>query len=512
MSGFKLLIDTNVVIGLEDAKPVQESFAELVRLSHENAVGLFVDSANYDDVSRDKDDARRTVTISKLAKFPRLRGVPLPCEGDLNARFGEMKCDNDRSDVRLLAALDAKAVDFLVTEDIGLHRRADRTGLGASVLSVEEALEWLRQTFQAKTVRLPYVEERKAYEIDPKEPILESLRRDYPEFDEWFDGCRLKHRDCWVLEIGDQIAGIIIRKDEDHAEAKTVHSGPKILKVCTFKVRDEFRGEKFGELLLKQVLWFAKRNQYDLVYLTVFPWHEFLIDLLRSYGFEFTAERKSGEWVMEKVMVKGPLPDPTVSIYEEDRRLYPRFHDGPVVRKFCIPIQPDYHRRLFPEIAEGKPLPLFPSEIRMLDHRRGRKPGNTIRKVYLCRANTTKLRPGDLLFFYMSKNESYAFSQSITTVAIVEQVSHATVTEDLIRLTAKRSVFTEKELDDWRASPQRPVKVIDFLLVGHIAPPVELDELVKLRAFKGSPPQSITELDISRYEALRPRINLGFEL
>jgi hypothetical protein len=32
MSDFKLLIDTNVVISLEDAQPVQASLAELVRL------------------------------------------------------------------------------------------------------------------------------------------------------------------------------------------------------------------------------------------------------------------------------------------------------------------------------------------------------------------------------------------------------------------------------------------------------------------------------------------------
>jgi hypothetical protein len=42
MNDFKLLIDTNVVIGLEDAQPVQVPLAELVRLSNEHAVGLFV--------------------------------------------------------------------------------------------------------------------------------------------------------------------------------------------------------------------------------------------------------------------------------------------------------------------------------------------------------------------------------------------------------------------------------------------------------------------------------------
>src|SRR5215475_6670773 len=74
MNGFKLLIDTNVVIGLEDAQPVQASFAELVRLSGEHGIGLFVDGANYDDVARDENETRRAVTLSKLAKFQQFAG------------------------------------------------------------------------------------------------------------------------------------------------------------------------------------------------------------------------------------------------------------------------------------------------------------------------------------------------------------------------------------------------------------------------------------------------------
>ena len=105
MNNFKLLIDTNVVIGLEDAQPVQVSLAELVRLSSEHAVGLFVDGANYDDVARDRDTGRRTVTLSKLAKFQQLRGVPVPNSAAIAARFGCIKNENDQSDVRFLSRL-----------------------------------------------------------------------------------------------------------------------------------------------------------------------------------------------------------------------------------------------------------------------------------------------------------------------------------------------------------------------------------------------------------------------
>src|SRR5262245_42309936 len=126
MGEFKILIDTNVVIGLEDAQPVQASLSELVRVSSEHSVGLFVDAAVYDDVNRDRDPTRRKITISKLAKFQMLRGIPVGSDRELAARFGSIANDNDRSDARLLAAIDAHAVDFLVTQDNGLHRRAAR--------------------------------------------------------------------------------------------------------------------------------------------------------------------------------------------------------------------------------------------------------------------------------------------------------------------------------------------------------------------------------------------------
>ena len=50
-----------------------------------------------------------------------------------------------------------------------------------------------------------------------------------------------------------------------------------------------------------------------------------------------------------------------------------------------------------------------------------RTPGNTIRKVYLCRAQAKGLKPGDILLFYLSRDERLAASQSLTTVGIVEQ-------------------------------------------------------------------------------------------
>jgi ribosomal protein S18 acetylase RimI-like enzyme len=514
MADFKLLVDTNVVIALEDPQPVEASLAELFRLCNEYSVGLFVDGANYDDVARDRDDHRRQVTLSKLGKFQKLRGIRMPADAALVSRFGAIRSENDRSDVRLLATLDSKAVDFLVSADIGLHKRAERASLDSSVLTVEEALTWLKQSFATKSVALPHIIERKAYELSQNDAMFASLRLDYPLFGQWFDKCKREHRDCWVLEIDGEVAGLVIRKDEKHADAQTTHRGPKILKICTFKVREEFQGEKFGELLLKQILWYAQQNSYDLTYITAFPKHAFLIELLRYYGFHETETLESGELVLEKPLLKGPLPPLSQTAFDFDRTHYPRFHDGPSINKFCIPIQADYHRRLFPEIAFGRELPLFPTETfgPILSRGESRMPGNTIRKVYLCRAKTTRIRPGDILFFYMSKDERLAATQSVTTVSIAEQVTNVSNTDDLIRLTAKRSVFSAEEMDGMGAKPSDPVKVIDFLLVGHLQPALQLKTLINAEVFNNRPPQSIAQFSEDRYEALKAFVHLGFDL
>lgn len=218
--------------------------------------------------------------------------------------------------------------------------------------------------------------------------------------------------------------------------------------------------------------------------------------------------------MLEKTFVYGPLPAVSADVLGYDRRHYPRCFDGPAVRKFCVPIQPDYHRQLFPEIAFGVDLPLFPSSTfsPMLAHGSARTPGNTIRKVYLCRAKITRLRPGDLVFFYMSKDEAYAASQSITTFGVVEQVANITSADELIKQTAKRSVFSAEDLAGMAPSPLSPVKMIDFLLVGHSQPPVPLAKLVSARIFNGRPPQSIAEFSEERYQALQALLQLGFDV
>lgn len=63
-----------------------------------------------------------------------------------------------------------------------------------------------------------------------------------------------------------------------------------------------------------------------------------------------------------------------------------------------------------------------------------------------------------------------------------------------------------------KASSTSPVKMIEFLLVGHIEPSVPLSNLLAKGIFSKQPPQSIAEFSEGRYANLRPQLQLGFDL
>ncbi len=250
MSTQTYLIDTNVIIGLEDNHQVQPAFAALLSVAAKYRVDVMVHEAARDDIARDKDGQRRAISLSKLDKFQALKKVRGLTVEDLKARFGPLNRPNDIVDATLLDALDRNAADFLVTEDRGLHERARRFSpeLGRRVLFAADAVQLLKITFEPVEAPVRYVEEVSANEIQLTDKIFDSLREDYDGFDGWWrDKCVRERRQCWAV-FDEGLAGLIVRKDETAATTDAVTKVPKILKVCTFKVRPEKRGVKLGEL------------------------------------------------------------------------------------------------------------------------------------------------------------------------------------------------------------------------------------------------------------------------
>lgn len=512
MSTRSYLIDTNIIIGLEDHHPVKPAYAKFSQQAAKHKVDVFVHEAARDDILRDKDQVRRKISLSKLDKFQILQKVKGLTEEALQTNFGKIRKHNDYVDAILLHTLSIGAADFLVTEDHGLHERAHQHSpdLARRVLFVADAAQLLTTTYEPREVPIRHVVEVSAHTIQLSDTFFDSLREGYPEFNEWWQNkCIAERRPCWVVYDDDEIAGLVVRKDERGNDTDATQKLDKILKISTFKVSPEKRGIKLGELLLKKILWFAQKNHYDLAYITAYPDQDALIALLEFYGFQKTFEKSDGELILERNFSRSRIKnDGQTSVFEIDRKNYPRFLVDTHVRGFVVPIKEDYHDMLYPDLRDARQPDFFRDAGEDSGPKRA---GNTIRKVYLCRSPSNLGASGSVLFFYKGKSIEYP-SQSLTAVGILENISFARSTRDLMLLTGGRSVYSERELADYNASPHSPVKVINYLLVDYIDPPIHLDELHKLLVFSGHPPQSITELKGEKLRKVLDRCNFGFEI
>lgn len=506
------LIDTNILIGLEDHRAVEAAYAKFSSLAASHKITIFVHEAARDDIARDKNAERRRISLSKISKYQVLSKQRGLARADLEAEFGALKRPNDVVDATLLHALKSDVVDFLVTQDRGLHERAFKHSaeLGRRILFVGDAVDLLIQTYEPKQVPIRHVAEVEAHTINHKDSFFDSLREGYPEFDDWWrEKCVRQHRPCWVVYDDDELAGLIVRKDETATDTDAVTKANKILKVCTFKVAPDKRGVKLGELLLKQVLWYAQRNRYDLAYLTTYEDQAALMNLLEFYGFIRAGTNDNGEFIYERTFSSAKLlDDPAVNAFDAARNNYPRFLVTEKVRGFGIPIQEDYHDTLYPDLWKPKQPDFFVGASRA---DRPTRPGNTIRKVYLCRAPSKLGEAGSLLFFYKGVSKESP-SQAMTTLGILESVTYASSTRELMQLTGGRSVYSEQQLDRWKATAAKPVKVINYLLAAYIAPAVGLNELRDLGVVNGSPQQTIYEIRSDVLARLLNRANLEFDI
>ena len=165
-------------------------------------------------------------------------------------------------------------------------------------------------TSPANRVRGPvlHIEDVSAHTISITDTFFDSLREGYPEFNEWWKTkCARQRRPCWVVYDHDDLVGLVVRKDETGKDTDATQKFTKILKICTFKVRPEQRGKNLGELLLKNILRFARQNEYDLTYFTAYSRQTSLITLFENYGFENTAAKDDGELIFERAFPKSRL-------------------------------------------------------------------------------------------------------------------------------------------------------------------------------------------------------------
>jgi rRNA-processing protein FCF1 len=489
----RVLLDTNIVIYREGDRVISPGIRELLSVLQKAQAEILIHPLSLDDLRRDRDERRRAVILSKAGTYPTLDAPPDP---STDVRFftsigvQEGATHAVAVDEAILYAVYRDAVDFLITEDRGIHRRARRLGIHDRVLAADDAIRVFgRYLVKDPTISPPALKEDYVYNMSVDDAIFDSLKQEYPDFRDWYRDISREGRKCFVHRRPEGGMGaVLIYKMEDEAIDDSVPpiSKGKRLKLSTFKVAHE--GHKIGELFLKLSVDIAIKNDIPEVYLTHFTQpSDRLVELISEYGFEKVAVKSSGEDLYLKRLMVNPESQPDLSPMEIAKLYYPSFYDGDKVKKFVVPIRPKYHSRLFTDFPERQ-LTMSESAGEFITE------GNTIKKAYVCHSRTRQVNPGDLVLFYLSGRKM------LTSIGVVESIYSALQAPDeILRRVGRRTVYSLGEIVSMAV---KPVTVILFTHHFHMKHHVGLAELLEIGALSGAP-QSISRIDSQSYSVIK---------
>jgi predicted nucleic acid-binding protein len=485
----RILLDTNIIIPLENQALLQEPLAVLHALLTKNDVQILVHPASLRDIENDKDTQRRDIQISKIKKYSMLEASPQLDRLLFDSAGITIADSHDEIDCTILTALIKDAVHFLVTEDRGLHANARKLKLSDRVFKIEEAYSYFSAAFGRHSIELPNLELVYVHQIrdELKNPIFDSLRADYPSFDEWFIKCCQDGRQSWIArDSNGELGAVCIFKEELDPQItpqQKLHG--RTLKLCTLKVEKNVRGQKLGEQLLKAGFRHATTNFCESVWITTKAHQVSLIEMLIDFGFVENGTNDQGDLVYVKQHPKMP---PFISFEPVDYHIKysPHFQGGAQIGKFIVPIKPPYHEQLFPDINDQQlRLPVINRPL----------PGNAIKQAYLCNSNTNQIKSGDVLLFYRSQD-----THLCTTIGIVESADRLADPDIILEKVLKRTVYTKEEVYE---ICKKGALVILFRLQGHFPAPVSNKQLKDFGII--GPIQTIRRINHQQFQIIAKR-------
>ena len=488
----RILIDTNILIQLEDNKIIEKDFSRFYNLAISNGCRvLFHPDAIPKDIERDKDSGRRKVILSKLEKYERLVNYAKPSDEFL-AKIKNEKI-NDQIDNRQLYQLFKGYVDFFITQDNGIHKKSKLFGLTDNVLKISEILDLLEEQFTIKIPSHPILKEHSLREIEKyfDTDFFDGLKSDYgaDEFNCWIQKCIKHDRKCYSLVVDDKLQALLIYNVEKVEDHQIPDVFDKALKICTLKVSYDAFGIKLGELFLNKMFEYCINQSIKHLYLTVYEKQPQLILLLEKFGFtrhDFINKQGLNEIRMIKCMNKEKIELESNSI-----SIHPFYYDNSESKKYVIPIRPEFYGTLFKDGKLRQPT-LFDSAPDSVNEIQG----NTILKAYISNTKNKSLKQGDVLFFYSSKT-----NKVIEPVGILESAQRVNNFADLWEIVQKKTVFSQQQLNNMLLE-KGELHVIIFRLITYMEKKIGLEKIKQIDSFKNKL-QTVTELKETDYLALK---------
>ncbi len=488
----KVLLDTNILIPLEDTRQLlSKNLADIKRVGSEVGVKFYIHPIQEQDINRDKFLQRRKLLLSRIKQYILLPSPPeFSSEEKANLNLKESN-SNDKIDNQLLLAIKRHACDILVTHDKGIHKKARQIGIEQNIHYPDQFLESIKKFIGKEPTAPAGIEDRYLYEFDLQNSFFDSLKEGYSEFEDWYSSN--SDRKSWAVTVDKELAALCIYKLENRIEITsplpdTDLSGTT-LKLCTFKVSEKHRGKKIGERFLYTAFNYAISKKCKWIYIHMFgKEHEMLVQLCNSFGFQYVGKHKKDD-VYCKCMVPPTASPLSLTNLDYSINFFPHYIDSSNVQKFIVPIRPEFHEKLFPDISDIS-QGLFRNDFQIYPPE-----ANTIRKAYLCHSNTRQIKPGDLVLFYRSKDR-----KSVEAIGIVEKTFIENSLDRVYPIISKRTVYDKKELTEILT---KETLIILFRLLKYTSP-IGLKELKECGINRTI--QTTSKIEEETYNKIKRRI------
>lgn len=472
----RILLDTNIIIHREASKVYNQDIGLLFHWLDKLHYEKCIHPATVDEINSYQDEEVVNTMKIKIVNYNVLRTLSQDTPQTLHLNSLD-KIQNDFNDTAILKELLNNRVDYLITEDKGIHRKAKFLGISEKVFKIDSFIEKVSfENPELSEYKVLSVKKEFFGNINLKDNFFSSFLEDYQEFEWWFN--KKSDNISYICETNGEVKAFLYLKVEDansenYNDITPVFQPKKRLKIGTFKV--ESTGYKLGERFLKIIFDNALRNNVEELYVTIFDKREEqqrLISLLEEWGFVHwgTKETKNGiEQVLVRNFNKNINQNPQISFPFVSRN----------ANKFIVPIYPEYHTELFPDSILNNESPR--NFIENEPHR------NALKKVYISRSINRNLNPGDLIIFYRTGGN---YQGVVSTIGIVESVIDNIPSEEkFIDLCRKRSVFSDAELKKyWNWTPNNRPFIVNFLYVDSFpTPKVNLNRLRELNIINSAP-------------------------
>lgn len=223
--------------------------------------------------------------------------------------------ENSKIDNKILFQVYSGCVNYLITNDKGILRKAKDLYLDDCVFSTYDFLKKIEELYPT-LIDYPVLSIKltRIGDLNLNDIFFDSLREDYNgiEFNNWLK--RQSNEKTYVFKKEGKLQGFLYLKledkNEDYSDIYPCLYPMKRLKIGTFKI--DSTGLRVGERFLKIIFVFPLKSKVEEIYVTLFENKradvKILKDLLMKWGFVIHGKKKSnGELVLVKNLSKYDL-------------------------------------------------------------------------------------------------------------------------------------------------------------------------------------------------------------